>query len=222
MNEAGSAKLTAREQRNGSPDRLMAFTDGVFAIIITILVLEIAVPDLGSGQTLSQSLEELRPTFLAYVISFILVGAYWMWHRNAFAQVRFVDHNVQWLNLVYLLLVALIPFAAATLGEYEQDPVALHLYGAVLIGATVARVGIDWYLGRHPGLLWHSMSVQARRLSLLAAAAPVVVYTIGMILAGTAPYLTLLLYVSMPLLYVVLIVVLKSDPRTRAASEDLA
>lgn len=222
MNETASGNLTAREQRNASPDRLTAFTDGVFAIIITILVLEIAVPDLGSGQTLRQAIEELRPTFLAYVISFILVGVYWMWHRNAFSQVRFVDRNVQWLNLMYLLLVALIPFAAATLGEYEQDPVALHLYGAVLIGATVARVGIDWYLGRHPGLLWQPMSVQARRLSLLAAAAPVVVYAIGMILAGTAPYLTLLLYVSMPVFYVVLIVFLKSDPRTRAASEDLA
>ena len=222
MDDVGPTELNARETRNASPDRLLAFTDGVFAIIITILVLEIAVPDLGPDQTLRQALNDLRPTFVAYAISFVLVGAYWMWHRNAFSQVRYIDNNVLWLNLAYLLTVALVPFAAATLGEYEQDPIALHLYGSVLIAATLARVAVDWYLGRHPGLLWQPMSTQARRLSLVAAGAPIAVYAIAMAVADVAPSLTLLLYVSMPLLYLILIVGLKSGRRTRIASEDLS
>jgi uncharacterized membrane protein len=222
MDDVGPTELNARETRNASPDRLLAFTDGVFAIIITILVLEIAVPDLGPDQTLRQALDDLRPTFVAYAISFVLVGAYWMWHRNAFSQVRYIDNNVLWLNLAYLLTVALVPFAAATLGEYDRDPIALHLYGGVLIAATLARVAVDWYLGRHAGLLWQPMTTQAKRLSLLTAAAPIAIYAIGMAFADVAPNLTLLMYVSMPLLYLILIVGLKSGPRTRIASEDLS
>ena len=92
----------------------------------------------------------------------------------------------------------------------------------MLIAATLARVAVDWYLGRHPGLLWQPMSTQARRLSLVAAGAPIAVYAIAMAVADVAPSLTLLLYVSMPLLYLILIVGLKSGRRTRIASEDLS
>jgi uncharacterized membrane protein len=176
MAEDSAIGLIRREQRNASPDRLLTFTDGVFAIIITILVLELEVPDLGSGQSLRESLVEIRPTFIAFVISFLLVGMYWVWHRGAFSQVCYVDHNTIWLNLVFLLPVAMIPFAASVLGEHSSEPTALHLYGTVLITATLLRIAVNSYLRRHPGLLWEVPSKQSRRLSTGAAASPLVVY----------------------------------------------
>lgn len=222
MSENTQEGLDAREQRNANPDRLLAFSDGVFAIIITILVLELKVPELGSGQSLSESLAEIQPTFVAFIISFLLVGMYWVGHRSTFAQVRCIDRNTIWLNLVFLMSVALVPFAAAVLGKYQTEPVALHLYGLVLMAVTLLRLALDSYLYRHQGLLWQQSSKQVRRLGRIVAAAPLVVYAIAMLMAAWIPWLSLLLYFSIPLLYFVFITVLKADPRTKVAAEDLS
>ena len=213
--------LSAREQRNANPDRLLTFTDGVFAIIITILVLELKVPDLGAGKSLREALTDIRPTFVAFVISFLLVGMYWVWHRSAFAQVRYVDLNTVWLNLLFLLPVAMIPFGASVLGEYEGDATALHFYGLVLITATLFRTVLELYLHRHPGLLWQTRDKQAKRLRNVTAAAPILVYGIAMLIANWAPTLSLLLYLALPMLYLGLVAFFKTDPRTRVAAQDL-
>jgi uncharacterized membrane protein len=210
------------ERRSADPGRLVAFSDGVFAIIITILVLDIRVPDFGSDQSVSQSLEELRPTFVAFVISFLLVGMYWIWHRGVFSQVRYVDLNATWLNLLFLLPVSLIPFAASALGTHQSEPTVLQLYGTVLIAATLMRSLLDWYLHRHPGLLWKIPSTQTRRLGAAAAMAPVVPYGIAMAIADVLPGLSLLVFLLAPGVYFVGVVVLKTDPRTRVSSEGLS
>ncbi|MCJ7672559.1 MAG: TMEM175 family protein, partial [Acidimicrobiia bacterium] len=91
--------LDGLQQRLQSPDRVVALSDGVFAIILTILVLEIAVPkDLSHG-SLGTVLEELRPTLFAWVISFLITGMYWVSHRDLFARVRVVNRDLVWLNL---------------------------------------------------------------------------------------------------------------------------
>ena len=215
-------ELNAQQKRSADPDRLLTFTDGVFAIIITILVLELEVPDLDSGQSLRESLEQMRPTFVAFVISFLLVGMYWAWHRATFAHVRFVNRDVVWLNLLFLLPVSMIPFAASVLGEYSKNATALHLYGTVLITATLLRVGLDYYIRRHPGLLWDPGNREARRISTLLAAAPLFVYVVAMLVASSLPGLSLVLYFGMPLLYFAFVALLRAAPKTRAATEDVS
>jgi uncharacterized membrane protein len=216
----GDARLSAQELRKLDPDRVLTFTDGVFAIIITILVLELEVPDLSSGQSLRASLEEMRPTFVAFVVSFLLVGMYWVWHRDVFAGVRYVNRDLVWLNLLFLLPASMIPFAASVLGEYSASATALHIYGAVLIAVTLMRVAIDWYLRRHPGLLWAPGSRQSRSIGSVLAAAPLVVYVLAMAVAGWQPTLSMILYFSLPLLYFAFVAFLSSDPRTRQATQD--
>ncbi|MEA2009975.1 MAG: TMEM175 family protein [Actinomycetota bacterium] len=222
MSDSPQAGFDAREQRNANPDRLLAFTDGVFAIIITILVLELKVPDLTSGQSLREALVEIRPTFVSFIISFLLVGMYWVGHRSSFTQVRYIDRNTIWLNLLFLLPVAIVPFAAGLLGEYQSEPTALHLYGLVLIAATLLRLALDSYIYRHPGLLWQEPSKGVRRVARIATGAPLVAYAIAMIVATWVPWLSLLLYFSIPLFYFVFVTVLKADPRTRVDAEDLS
>ena len=146
--------LTPTEQRNADPDRLVFLTDGVIAIIITILVLDIKVPELGSGQSIAESLAEARPTFVSFVISFLLVGMFWTMHRQTFSQVRYVDHNAIWINLIFLLFVSLVPYASSAVGEYSSEPTALYLYGIVMIAASLLRLGLNSYFQTHPGLLW--------------------------------------------------------------------
>ena len=220
MTTEAREELGPRERRHADPDRLLTFTDGVFAIIITILVLDIRVPELGSGQSLSDALTDIQPTLVAFVVSFLIVGTYWVWHRGTFTQVRYVDGNTIWLNLVFLLPVSLIPFAASALGEYSSDATALHIYGIVLTAATLLRMALLYYIYRHPGLLWESPTKQSRRIATITAASPLVVYAVAMLAAESYPTLSLVMYFSMPILYFALVSFLRADPRTKVSAED--
>jgi uncharacterized membrane protein len=212
----------ARRRRRGDPARVVAFTDGVFAIIITILVLEIGVPSNLSERSLREALDETGATLIAWVISFLLVGMYWVWHRDLFAQVREVNRDLVWLNLIFLLPVSLIPFAAAVLGEYHGEPIALHLYGVVLIAASLARVGLFHYVSRRPPLLWEPGSARGRRFGLAISAAPIALYVVAMLLAGFAPAVSLAVYLAVPAAYFVLITVLRDQPATADDADDFS
>ena len=102
-----------RFERTHDPARLMALTDGVFAIVITLLVLEIHVPELTGGESLVDAIKEIRPSFVAFTISFLAVAIAWSAHRDLFAHVRLTDRNLVWLNLLYMLPLSLLPFGAA-------------------------------------------------------------------------------------------------------------
>lgn len=209
-------------ERRGNPERVLTFTDGVFAIIITILVLEIVVPpDLGE-ESLRSSLDELAPSLVAWVISFLITGMYWVWHRDVFTQVRVVNRQVIWLNLLFLLPVALIPFGASLLGEYHDEPIALHVYGGVLIASSLMRTLLYWYLSRQSGLLWATPDPHNRRVGLSLAAAPIVVYALAMAVANVSPTLSVVFYLSVPLLYFAYVTFLRSRPDSREEADDFS
>ena len=207
--------MTPAKKRRGNPERVTMFTDGVFAIIITILVLEIGVPAELPEQSLREAIDETGPELLAWVISFLIVGMYWAWHRDLFNQVRYVNRDVVWLNLLFIMPAALIPFAASVLGEYHDEPIALHLYGAVLIVTSLLRWLLYGYVMRRPSLLWEPPGTKTRRIGGLLAGAPIVIYVIAMLVASAAPLLSLLLYLGVPLLYFLLIALLRRSPGTR-------
>jgi len=212
--------MTPAEKRRADPDRVTMFTDGVFAIIITILVLEIGVPADLPEQSLRDAIDETGPELLAWVISFLIVGMYWAWHRDLFNQVRYVNRDVVWLNLLFMMPAALIPFAASVLGAYHDEPIALHIYGAVLIVTALLRWLLYPYVMRRPSLLWEPPATKRRRVGALLAVAPIVVYVIAMLLAAVAPFVSLLLDFAMPLLYFLLITVLRQSPGTREEAAD--
>jgi uncharacterized membrane protein len=115
-------------------NRLEAFSDGVLAIIITIMVLELHVPD---GQDVD-ALTPLVPIFLSYVLSFIYVGIYWNNHHHLLHIARRVSGAVLWANLHLLFWLSLFPFATAWMGENLFAPLPTALYGAVLLMAAIA------------------------------------------------------------------------------------
>ncbi len=215
-------ELTSTEQRRGESDRVKAFSDGVFAIIITILVLEIGVPAGLDELSLTQALDGVWPELAAWTISFLLTGMYWTWHRDLFNQVRYVDRGVVWLNLLLLLPTALIPFAASVLGEYPTEPIGIHVYGTVLIATALMRWVLYAYAMRRPELLWTAISPRHRRIGATISLAPVPVYAIAMLVAEPAPYLSLSLYLLLPLLYFGLITALRRRPGTQSEAEDYA
>ena len=116
--------------------RLEAFSDGVLAIIITIMVLELKVPhgaDLGA-------LGPLLPVVLSYVLSFIFIGIYWSNHHHLFHAVQHVDGRILWANLHLLFWLSLIPFVTGWMGENHFAAWPVALYGTVLLSAAIAYV----------------------------------------------------------------------------------
>ena len=114
--------------------RLEAFSDGVIAIIITIMVLELRVPT-GTDVT---ALAPLLPVFLSYVLSFVFVGIYWNNHHHLFQAVEQVNGKILWANLHLLFWLSLVPFVTNWMGENESAPWPIALYGLVLLLAGFA------------------------------------------------------------------------------------
>jgi uncharacterized membrane protein len=115
-------------------NRLEAFSDGVLAIIITIMVLELKVPH---GETLA-ALEPLLPAFLSYVLSFVYIGIYWNNHHHLLHTVHRISGGILWANLFLLFCLSLLPFVTGWMGENHFAAVPTALYGAVLILAAIA------------------------------------------------------------------------------------
>jgi TMEM175 potassium channel family protein len=114
--------------------RLEAFSDGVIAIIITIMVLELKVPH----HATLESLTPLIPVFLSYVLSFIYVGIYWNNHHHMLHACHKVTGGILWANLHLLFWLSLIPFTTGWMGENHYEAVPVALYGAVLLAAAIA------------------------------------------------------------------------------------
>ena len=119
--------------------RLEAFSDGVLAIIITIMVLELKVPH-GSDWS---ALAPLLPSFWSYVLSFIYVGIYWNNHHHLLHAAGQVSGGVLWANLHLLFWLSLLPFATGWMGENHFAPLPTALYGVVLLMAAIAYVGLQ-------------------------------------------------------------------------------
>ena len=114
--------------------RLEAFSDGVIAIVITIMVLELKVPH-GTGIDV---LTPLLPTFLTYVLSFVFVGIYWNNHHHLFHAVDRISGAILWANLHLLFWLSLVPFVTGWMGENHFAPLPTATYGVVMLGAAVA------------------------------------------------------------------------------------
>ena len=155
----GGQPASAMLERLHDPARVLALTDGVFAIIITLLVLEIHVPELTQGHSLNEALAELRPSLGAFVVSFILAGMYWVIHRDLFALIRRTDRGLVWLNLLHLLPLCLLPFGAGLVGRYDQEPVALRIYGLILVAIALTRAVIWLYATNRPHLCGSALTI---------------------------------------------------------------
>ncbi len=177
-------------------NRLEAFSDGVLAIIITIMVLELKVPH---ATTLAE-LKPLLPVFLSYVLSFIYVGIYWNNHHHLFHSTEQVTGGILWANLHLLFWLSLFPFTTGWMGENHLAPTPTAIYGFVLLMAAIA-----YYI------LQRTIIAQQGRDSLLAAAigkdfkgkVSPVCYFSAIPLAFVSPWIACGLYVFVALMWLV-------------------
>ena len=176
--------------------RLEAFSDGVLAIIITIMALELKVPH---GEDMA-SLQPLFPVFLSYVLSFVYIGIYWNNHHHMLHAARQVSGPVLWANLHLLFWLSLLPFVTGWMGENHFAPVPTALYGGVLLMAAVAY----WILA-------HTIVSCEGRDSLLAKAIgkdrkgslSVLIYAAAIPLAFVNQWIAQFCYVAVALIWLV-------------------
>jgi uncharacterized membrane protein len=124
--------------------RIVAFSDGVIAIAITLLVLTLEVPDV-SADELPSALADMWRSYVAFALSFALIGRFWIIHHRTFAAIARFDAVLMTLNLVVLALIVLMPFATDLVSEYEENPIGVALYASVIAGAGI----VNWAMMRH-------------------------------------------------------------------------
>jgi uncharacterized membrane protein len=186
--------------------RLEAFSDGVFAIAITLLVLEIKVP--GAGEILAtgglwSALGQRWPNYVGYVLSFLVIGVMWANHHSLFEYIRRVDRSLMLANLLLLMGVGFLPFPTAVLADHLADPItrssATVFYGATLVFTSLS-FNLLWWVGRWKGRLLGTKSseIGVRTITWRYAAA-LPCYAVATALAFVSVWLSLAIHLGLAL-----------------------
>ena len=179
-----------------SKGRLEAFSDGVFAVLITIMVLELKVPHGADGEALSP----LLPVFLTYVLSFIFLGIYWNNHHHMLQATERVNGAILWANLHLLFWLSLVPFGTGWIGENHVAPLPTALYGVVLLMAAIAYTILQTTIVAHQG---PNSKLREAVGGDLKGKISIVLYVAAIPLAYVKPWIAIGLYVFVALLWLV-------------------
>ena len=181
--------------------RLETLSDGIFAIVMTILVFDLKSLS-GPVDQLPSALIQLWPNFLGYAVSFSLLGIYWLGHLSQFKFIRKTDHNFIWINILFFGLVALVPFSTASLSRYPFSPVTLALYACNLIFIGIALY-LPWrYATRNRRLVDRSLPDHVVMYGTLRCLGAPAGYAVALGLSILSPVLALAFFILIPLLYI--------------------
>lgn len=149
-----------------SSERLLAFSDAVMAVAITLLVLDLKLPEGLSDTDLFVAIPALAHNLWCYVLSFVVIGVLWMAHYNQFAHIRRVDGALMWLNLFFLMAVALIPFVTSVMSGHS-NALPTMLYAAVLMMSCLMSAAMWGYACRKPEVMADDVTPVMRRVGLI-------------------------------------------------------
>lgn len=180
------------ERPSSTTERLEMFSDGVLAIAITLLVLEITVPQTKQGDLFDALLDQW-PSYVAFVLSFVVIGIMWVSHHSMFERIAAVDRGLLFINLLLLLGIGFLPFPTALLANYVREGganshVAAAVYSANMVGIGIAFAGMWAYLARRPWLLVEGIPVERVRTAFHRSLVGPIVYglTIGLAFISAA------------------------------------
>lgn len=186
-------------------ERLLFFSDGVFAISITLLVIEIKVPEgLKSDHALVQYLSEILLKFLGLIISFAVVGQYWMIHHRIFGYIKKYSTGLLWVNLLFLFSIIILPFSSGLLVEYSSElqmkvPYIVYVIGICFTGATNIFL---WNYVSNPkrNFLTHPLSESRLKLGLYRSLVIPVVFLISLLVSLVYPLVSRFIPIIIPLI----------------------
>ncbi len=178
--EPGTGTYRRRRYERGTDEfsRLLAFSDGLFAIAMTLLVVGIEVPDLSdtdSVHELAEALNDDLGSFISFFISFVVIGRYWVAHHAFIARLAAIDTSLIGLNLVYLMFIAFLPFPTGLLGNFFENPLSIAIY-AVAVGAVSGMEVVLFRQARRDGLLERETPDDVYRWGNMLSLSPVIFF----------------------------------------------
>jgi uncharacterized membrane protein len=187
-------------------NRVEALSDGIFAVAMTLMVVELRVPDLPhntANVVLTSALAKLLPKFATYAVSFISAGVFWVGHHNMYHAIRRTDRTLLWLNIIFFLFVSLLPFSTSVLNAFPMTLIAPLLFGTnlILIGWLMY---IQWvYAGWQRGMLAEHVSKEYKAAVRSRFLAYPVIATITMLICFWSIEISLSIYMLLLPLYMI-------------------
>lgn len=201
-----SEQFTEQNEIGGlTKHRIEALTDGVFAIAMTLLILEIKVPvlpDPNDHWEMVKALLHLWPKLTSYVLSFFVLGVYWVGHHNQFHYIRRTDRVLLWINILFLMGISAIPFSAALLGEYKQSRIAISIYGLNLIAIGMIVYWHWWYAWRKAHVMVDKVTERTYRLAARRILFAPIGAAVAIGVSFLSPGISVLIYAALLLLYI--------------------
>ena len=186
--------------------RVEAFSDCVIAFAITLLILDIHLEDAGANidsAGMIQALLTLVPRFSVYIISFLICTVAWVSHHELIHDLDYVDPRLLWLNNLYLMWIAFLPFPTGLLGHHPEQPVAVGLYGAVCAITCLSSFVLRWYASFHGHLMKKEIAAAKLRRDLRLSLYACLLYLAGMAAGFFFPWLGLFFYAAIPASYAI-------------------
>jgi len=183
--------------------RIEALVDGVFAIAMVLLVLQVPLPDLPAAPTpeaVIAALATVLPAVGGFALSFLILGTLWMGHHGQFRHIRRVDRALLWLNILLLLCVAFVPFVTVFLARYPLQPAALVVYGGTLLLAGVFLF-VHWGHAVGHGCVGDEVTPELAETIRERMSMGMVAYLLATIVGGFVPKVGLVLFACVPFLY---------------------
>jgi uncharacterized membrane protein len=166
-------------------DRIIFFSDAVFAIVMTLLILDISVPDIPQDSATAElpgRVLDLWPEFFSYALSFVVIGTYWMAHHGTFRYFRSYDRMLMFLNLLFLLSISFVPFPTALLGEYGEQQFAVVLYALSLAVPRLLLALVSWYATKR-SLLIENLDPRIGRYHLVRSLAISAIFLLSIVVS---------------------------------------
>jgi len=174
-------KAGGREARG--LERAVGFSDAVFAVAITLLILTIVVPEVSDVSQLRQELVDLWPKFVGFFISFVIIGAFWMSHHSMFALIRRSTPGLLWMNLFLLMFIVLLPFSTDLMSEYNSSVLAVVFYDINMVVVAFSLSLLWWYASYRNDLVDEAVSPAVRKHLLLTYLSMTLVFCLSIAIA---------------------------------------
>lgn len=197
-------------------NRVEAFSDGVFAIAITLLVLDVRLPeaDIQSNAQLYSMLVSSTVSIITFIFSFLVIGIFWIAHHRIFDLVHKVNHRLLWSNVFYLMTVALIPFPASVLAHHPFLTTSIVFYSAVLLLCGLQHFLLLVYIYRHKELQLLPLTYKEMKQYLMIAAAGPLCYLVAIIGSLINSFLSFFMILFAIIFYIFLVPVFLTPAKT--------
>jgi uncharacterized membrane protein len=195
---------TNRHPGIGASKRMEALSDGIFAIAATLLVLEIRVPQLEDPSRMTNALIEILPSLVGFIFSFLNILIFWVNHDSIGKVINFFDAKLTYLNIIFLMMISLIPFTTALVSRYPFNLIAVSIYGLIFLLASIVACLMYYHVAFTGKLMHENITLRSRKKIWKRIIPGPFLFAVAIALGLIHVYIPIIIYILVPMLYLVL------------------